>query len=518
MTPENTPHDIPRHIEEQLALYFDNQATDAVCKAIHDWLEEDPANAQTFAEFGTIERMIYCAQKQEDASAIFALLQEAEDNAQAQTVVLDREPIALTDAQWNKQDDPVTLKTALSVLGYAGLQTARRHAVAIASIAALLVVTVTLGVVLINNNQDNTEPSIAEQTVDDAPTPAPSPAASLPIVATLTNERDAVWDRRPGQDLYAGQRFTLTQGFAEITTQRGAVAVLEAPATIELLSGDNALRLHTGKLFGICETQASKGFLVLTPQMEITDLGTRFGVEANGYSTEVHVFEGAVSVVPSSATAEVEPTLVRAGLSAAAAIDARTIVKTELNAQGFDALQAAPIKLRGTGQGLAAGQPDPNWQLMTANGTQLSQPIALPVAFHRAYRQTRDDEGGLQGAWWLQVVPEQQPTEQRQAVIHLIQTEFELATDLAPESTRLAIACAVDDYLEAIHINGNRVTELGTKIGRMHHLTIDQHLVAGRNTVMFEIKNKWNDPKQNPIGLYVRWHLLPDATVDVFER
>ena len=59
-----------------------------------------------------------------------------------------------------------------------------------------------------------------------------------------TTEHDAVWDRQPGEDLYAGQRLTLTQGFAEITTTRGAVAILEAPVTIELLNNDNALRLH----------------------------------------------------------------------------------------------------------------------------------------------------------------------------------------------------------------------------------------------------------------------------------
>jgi len=42
-----TPPDIPREIEDQLALYFDNQATPQVVQAIEDWVAQDPANAQS---------------------------------------------------------------------------------------------------------------------------------------------------------------------------------------------------------------------------------------------------------------------------------------------------------------------------------------------------------------------------------------------------------------------------------------------------------------------------------------
>ena len=135
------------------------------------------------------------------------------------------------------------------------------------------------------------------------------------VVATLTAEHDAVWDRRPGEDLFAGQRFTLTQGLAEITTNRSAIAVIEAPATIELIN-DNAIRLHAGKLVGICETESSKGFLVRTPHMDITDMGTRFGVDATQTdATSVHVLQGEVEVVGVSASGETakEPKRLTAG-------------------------------------------------------------------------------------------------------------------------------------------------------------------------------------------------------------
>ena len=96
--------------------------------------------------------------------------------------------------------------------------------------------------------------------------------------------------------MYAGQRFTLTQGFAEITTQRGAVATIEAPATIELIDNDNAIHLEVGKLVGICKTESSRGFVVRTGTAEITDIGTAFAVEvrqANG-PTSLQVFDGYV--------------------------------------------------------------------------------------------------------------------------------------------------------------------------------------------------------------------------------
>jgi hypothetical protein len=133
---------------------------------------------------------------------------------------------------------------------------------------------------------------------DTAPNTLTDQDFGTKIVATLTAERDAAWDRQPGQDLFAGQRLTLTAGFAEITTNRGAVAILEAPCLIEFTESDNGFRLHAGTLVGICERPNSKGFVVATPYMEVTDLGTRFGVITDDtVGTSAHVFEGAVMVL-----------------------------------------------------------------------------------------------------------------------------------------------------------------------------------------------------------------------------
>ncbi|MEM9345937.1 MAG: hypothetical protein AAGB26_04885 [Planctomycetota bacterium] len=202
------------------------------------------------------------------------------------------------DLQQARATDPnrVTRHDMLAAGSYLLRHTLTPKVIASLVTAAAVLLGMVLTVVLISGTEDDA--TIVE---DPGQTPAPivveRPIEAPQAVATLTAEHDAVWDRRPGQDLYAGQRFTLAQGFAEITTLRGAVAILEAPATIELTHSPNAIRLHAGKLVGVCETDTSIGFLVRTPHTDVIDLGTRFGVLVDiEQGTLAEVFEGEVSV------------------------------------------------------------------------------------------------------------------------------------------------------------------------------------------------------------------------------
>lgn len=146
------------------------------------------------------------------------------------------------------------------------------------------------------------------------PPTAQAPADPARVVARLTDAQDAEWQvdgagqGTPliGEGLYPGQRLVLTAGFAELTTNLGAVATLEAPCTVELLDHDNALRLDAGKLIGQVDDDSAAGFLVSTPSMDITDLGTRFGVAIDpGGQTLAQVFEGVVAVAVRDEAGEV---------------------------------------------------------------------------------------------------------------------------------------------------------------------------------------------------------------------
>jgi len=68
------------------------------------------------------------------------------------------------------------------------------------------------------------------------------------VVATLSHTSNAAWENQTGdvvqlavgEALIAGRILTLSEGFAEITTQRGAIAIIEAPATVELMDDAEA--------------------------------------------------------------------------------------------------------------------------------------------------------------------------------------------------------------------------------------------------------------------------------------
>lgn len=490
---------IPDHIQQAIQSYYAERATPEEIASLESWFREDIEHIRIFAQHGMLEWQMLCEVEKADAAAIMTILREVEAKAKPDFSLLRASVPEMAPIE--PDETPVTLRDLWYVAGYLAVKGLRSKTAIIGSIAAVLVFGAVLYVSILG--------------LGSAPKPfdvASDPNRPAPIVATLTAEHNAAWERRPGEDLYAGQRLTLTQGFAEITTNDGAIAILEAPATIELLDNDNALRLHTGKMVGICETKSSKGFLVLTPRMDITDLGTRFGVDANNREAMVHVFEGGVTASRTDASSGTKPTLIAAGESAATSIDTDKIVLKEPDAERFAALQPPPIHLPGTAQGLAAGQPDPNWLVMTTDGMPLDHPAAMPVAHHNTYGGSRDRSGASLGPWWLQYRPTLEPTEQQPKVVHLIQTGFDLDPDLDLQATRLVIAYAADDVVKAIHVNGNRMTELGTRIGKLHHLAIDQHLRPGRNTVVFEVENAWRDADLNTIGLYVRWHLLSDVT------
>ena len=282
---------LPKDVAQMLEAYFAGDPSPEVIAQMEAWLSEDHANARILAEYGLIDRLIGHEQKKEDASAIFASLLEAEESAQPLVV-------SLQEGDEQSVEDPgaetISFKQAFSVLSYFAMQRLRRNAVAVISIAAALLFATVLIIAL---------PSGQTEPQQDQPIAGTDPE-SHDAIATITAIKDAQWQAESGAALpgikdvlHAGQRLTLTEGFAEITTRRGAVAVLEAPSTIELVN-DNAVRLDSGKMVCICQTETSKGFMVQTPDADITDLGTEFGVEVLNNRVITTVFSGIVEVAP----------------------------------------------------------------------------------------------------------------------------------------------------------------------------------------------------------------------------
>lgn len=97
----------------------------------------------------------------------------------------------------------------------------------------------------------------------------------------------------PGDKLISGSTTRLSQGRAELTFRNGVRSVIEAPAEWTMVD-ENRLDLRRGAAWVEVPPPAT-GFQVFTPNLEITDFGTEFGVlvEEDRHD-EVHVVSGVV--------------------------------------------------------------------------------------------------------------------------------------------------------------------------------------------------------------------------------
>ena len=132
-----------------------------------------------------------------------------------------------------------------------------------------------------------------------------NPHSLPPLVAKLTDTMDARWNNQGpqiklGDDLRAGL-LELQQGYAEITFDCGAEALIEAPAKVELERTDQ-MKVHYGRLYAIVPPQAL-GFTISSPNAKIIDLGTEFGIEVGLWGeTELHVIKGRTILISSTDT------------------------------------------------------------------------------------------------------------------------------------------------------------------------------------------------------------------------
>ena len=115
-------------------------------------------------------------------------------------------------------------------------------------------------------------------------------------VAMLNREVNARWNPAdhvpsPGAPLEPG-RLRLESGLAQIVFYNGARVVIEGPAEFRLVSSTEAVCV-AGKLTAEVPPQA-RGFRVISPRFDVTDLGTSFGLNMKGARAELHVFEGRV--------------------------------------------------------------------------------------------------------------------------------------------------------------------------------------------------------------------------------
>lgn len=121
-------------------------------------------------------------------------------------------------------------------------------------------------------------------------------AARGDTIALLARSVDARWNHggqspQVGAALEAGW-LHLESGLAQVVFTSGARVVLEGPAELHLISPMQAYS-SAGRLLAEVP-ESAHGFRLLTPRLDVVDLGTSFGVDAAHGRTELHVFKGKV--------------------------------------------------------------------------------------------------------------------------------------------------------------------------------------------------------------------------------
>lgn len=127
-------------------------------------------------------------------------------------------------------------------------------------------------------------------------------------MAVLTQVVAVEWDQKTKPkigDTIPPSVLGLKSGLAQIEFYSGASVVLEGPAELEFISADQCF-CRNGKM-RVVVPQAAQGFTVLSPEIEVVDLGTEFGVAVTPLvQTQVHVFDGKVELYPPDSKRELK--------------------------------------------------------------------------------------------------------------------------------------------------------------------------------------------------------------------
>ena len=122
-------------------------------------------------------------------------------------------------------------------------------------------------------------------------------------VALLTQTLDASWTgtrQPPAGSILSSGRLQLSRGLVQLEFYSGARLIIEGPADVELVSANRAV-CRSGRIRAWVPPQA-RGFQVVSPEFELVDLGTEFGMEVGAKAgSKVEVFDGEVELHPAGA-------------------------------------------------------------------------------------------------------------------------------------------------------------------------------------------------------------------------
>jgi len=345
--------------------YLDNQASDEEYDRLKAWLQRDPSMRELFIQICMQDQMVYEAV---NTSGGFVCQPEAAQE--------DRNLSLWRELSWEEKNAPTVMldKTsdeAPKIIPDRSRIVPVRHRVnrlswaTIISLAAAMLLMMTYIYF--------------------------HPYASIET-ATLVDTMNVKWAeemRMPGPQgrIKTLVPMTLLQGVARIQMDDGVELVVESPARFELMTSSE-LRMDYGRVYAYV-SEIGRGFTVTTPNSRIVDLGTEFGVEADGTGqTDLHVFQGKTYLVAGTRkNAKIVETL---DAGQARGVEANGIVRNlglkadefirSFNPQEKLIWKGQPLDLAdivGGGNGFGTGVINRGYSMATGGAVLLGDPIGI---------------------------------------------------------------------------------------------------------------------------------------------
>lgn len=141
--------------------------------------------------------------------------------------------------------------------------------------------------------EDSTPAGFTERQVQTIPPQVEQMTKAVAVLGETFNALWAVGSPTTSSPLNPGI-LELRSGMARIDFFSGARVLLTGPGVFELVSMNRAI-CHRGRLTAEVPSQA-RGFVIVTPDGLVRDLGTAFGLEVEAQGTAVHVLDGEVEI------------------------------------------------------------------------------------------------------------------------------------------------------------------------------------------------------------------------------
>lgn len=337
------------------------------------------------------------------------------------------------------------------------------------------------------------------------------------VAAVYSMSQDAVWGGesrcQPGQLLAEGARLKLTAGSAEISMTCGADIVLQSPCEVVLLN-ERLVQLESGKLTAQV-AKWTKGFVVETRGLKVTDLGTRFAVSAESSGTaEAHVLDGSVLASPLQlGRTHDEPLLLHSGeairVNARKGKIDRFATERDRFVDQFQNMRPyRPIELPNTGKGFMSNDEDSNWHI-TAGPKRLGP---WPQSAFVTVPNVRYSDNAPEKSQWISIERGANRSAPRNTVF-TFETTFDL-TGFDPKTVSVVAQILADNGVRAIRLNGRSVPIEpwvdnigGQRFQTFHVVEIRDGFVEGKNQIEIDVFNGISLGRrgQNPMALRVEW-------------